>query len=108
MILKNKASILGALENRTSARNKTVTAAAFPNVDKALFAWFCEQRANKVPLSGRILQQKALNFACMHSHDIFKASPGWLSHFKARHDIVAKVTFGEAAAVDLVTASRGC
>ncbi|KAH7974874.1 hypothetical protein HPB49_020598 [Dermacentor silvarum] len=100
-ILKNKASILGALENGASARNKTVAAAAFPDVDKAVFAWFCEQRANKVPLSGRILQQKALDFACMLSHDNFKASPGWLSRFKARHDIVAKVISGEAAAVDL-------
>ncbi|KAH8022042.1 hypothetical protein HPB51_021482 [Rhipicephalus microplus] len=58
MILKNKASILGALQNDTSARNETVTAAAF------LDSWFWEQRANKVPLSGRILQQKALDFAC--------------------------------------------
>lgn len=104
-ILKNKASILGALENGASARNKTVAAAAFPDVDKAVFAWFCEQRANKVPLSGRILQQKALDFACMLSHDNFKASPGWLSRFKARHDIVAKVISGEAAAVDSVTTS---
>ncbi|KAH7940508.1 hypothetical protein HPB49_000774 [Dermacentor silvarum] len=43
-IFKNKASILGALENGASARNKTVAAAAFPDVDKAVFAWFCEQR----------------------------------------------------------------
>ncbi|KAH8008981.1 hypothetical protein HPB51_008552 [Rhipicephalus microplus] len=55
-ILKNKAFILGALENGMSARNETVTAVAFPHVDKAVFVWFCEQRANKVPLSGGILQ----------------------------------------------------
>ncbi|KAH8040920.1 hypothetical protein HPB51_013090 [Rhipicephalus microplus] len=82
--------------------------AAFPDVDKAVFAWFCEQRANKVPLSGRILQQKALDFACMLSHDKFKASPGWLSRFKTRHDIVAKVISGETAAVDLMTTSASC
>ncbi|KAH8027539.1 hypothetical protein HPB51_007089 [Rhipicephalus microplus] len=45
------------------------------------------------------------DFACMLSHDNFKVSPGWLSHFKARHDIVAKVIPGKAAAVDLVTTS---
>ncbi|KAH8041276.1 hypothetical protein HPB51_014424 [Rhipicephalus microplus] len=93
-ILKNKASILCALENDTSARNKTVTAAAFPDVDKMVFAWFCEQRANKVPLSGRILQQKALDFACMLSYDNCKASPSWLSHFKARHDLWPKSSPG--------------
>ncbi|KAH8022556.1 hypothetical protein HPB51_025653 [Rhipicephalus microplus] len=75
-ILKNKASIPGELQNGTSARNKTVMIAAFPYMDKAVFAWFCEQHANKVPLSGRILQQKVLDFACMLSHDNFKASPG--------------------------------
>ncbi|KAH8042669.1 hypothetical protein HPB51_025301 [Rhipicephalus microplus] len=97
-IFKKKASILGALESGACARNKTAMAAAFPDVDKAVFACFCEQRANKVPLSRKILQQKALDFACMLSHDNFKASPGWLSRFKARHDIVAKVISGEAAA----------
>ncbi|KAH8019151.1 hypothetical protein HPB51_017362 [Rhipicephalus microplus] len=104
-ILKNKASILGALESGACARNKTMMAAAFPDMDKAVFAWFYEQRANKVPLSGKILQQKALDFTCMLSHDNFKASPGWLSCFKARHDIVAKVISGEAGVVDSTTTS---
>nr|XP_037280485.1 tigger transposable element-derived protein 6-like [Rhipicephalus microplus] len=85
-ILKNKASIPGELQNGTSARNKTVMIAAFPYMDKAVFAWFCEQHANKVPLSGRILQQKVLDFA-------------------SRHAIVAKVISGEAAAVNSVTTS---
>ncbi|KAH6939921.1 hypothetical protein HPB50_022040 [Hyalomma asiaticum] len=106
-IIKNKASILGAPENDASARNKTVAAAVFPDVDKVVFAWFCEQRANEVPLSGRILQQNALDFACMLGHDNLKASPGWLSSFKARRDIVANVISGEAAAVDSVTSLIG-
>ncbi|XP_072145565.1 tigger transposable element-derived protein 6-like [Dermacentor andersoni] len=96
-ILKNKASILGALGNGVSAKDKTVCAAAFPDVDKAVFAWFCEQRANKVPVSGGVLQQKALDFACILGHADFKASPGWLNHFK--------VLSGEAAAVDPLTTS---
>ncbi|KAK8783818.1 hypothetical protein V5799_009818 [Amblyomma americanum] len=104
-ILKNNASILNALGNGASESNKTVTAAAFPDVDKAVFAWFCEQSANKVPLSGRMLQQKVLDFACMLGHNNFKASPGWLSRFKARHDIVAKVISGEAAAIDPASSS---
>lgn len=99
-ITKNKASILGALGNGVSAKNKTVTAAAFSDVGKAVFAWFCEQRANKVPSSRRKFQQKALDFACMLGHNNFKASPGWLSRFKAHHDIVAKIISGQAAAVD--------
>lgn len=56
--------LLGAgvqLQNGAIAKNKTVTAAAFPDIDKAVFAWFCEQRANKVPLSSTVLQQKVLD-----------------------------------------------
>lgn len=87
------------------AKNKTVMAAACPDVDKAVFAWFCEQRANKKPLSGRVLQQKALDFGCMHGHNNFKAGPGWLSRLKARHNTAAKVISREAAAIDPVTTS---
>lgn len=104
-ILKGKDAILAALDNGARAQNKTVAAAAFPDVDKAVFAWFCEQRANRVPLSGKILQQKALDFACILGHDQFRASVGWLGRFKARHDIVAKAISGEAASVDPVTTS---
>ncbi|KAH6925210.1 hypothetical protein HPB50_001654 [Hyalomma asiaticum] len=59
----------------TSIKNKSSILGAFPDVDKAVFAWFCEQRTNKVPLSGRTPQQKALDFACSLVHNNFKASP---------------------------------
>ncbi|KAH8021388.1 hypothetical protein HPB51_015568 [Rhipicephalus microplus] len=85
--------------------NKKVAAAAFPDVDKAVFVWFYEQRANRVPLSAKILQQKILNFASILEHDQFRASVGWLGRFKAWHDIMAKAISGEAATVDPVTAS---
>lgn len=64
-ILKSKATMFGALASGASVQNKTVTAVAFPNIDKAVFAWLREQRANKAPLSGKVLQQEALNFTCM-------------------------------------------
>ncbi|KAH7961041.1 hypothetical protein HPB52_001226 [Rhipicephalus sanguineus] len=75
------------------------------NVDTAVFAWFCEQRVNKVPLSEKVLQHKALDFTSILCHDSFKASSGWSSHFKASHDIVAKVISEEAAAVDSMATS---
>lgn len=42
-ILKSKATMFGALASGASVQNKTVTAVAFPNIDKAVFAWFREQ-----------------------------------------------------------------
>ncbi|KAH7943116.1 hypothetical protein HPB52_005607 [Rhipicephalus sanguineus] len=80
-------------------------AAAFPDVDRAVFAWFCEQRVKKVPLSGKVLQHKALDFTSILCHDSFKASSGWSSHFKACHDVVAKVISEEAAAIDSMATS---
>ncbi|KAH8020277.1 hypothetical protein HPB51_025797 [Rhipicephalus microplus] len=70
-VLKGKDAILAALDKDARAQNKTVAAAAFPDVVRAVFAWFFEQRANRVPLSGKILQQEALNFASILGHDQF-------------------------------------
>lgn len=81
---------------------QTVVAPAFTDVDKAVFPWFTEQRANKVPLSIKVLQQKALEFACLLGHENFRASAGWLNRFEARHDIVAKVISRESASIDSV------
>lgn len=70
-----------------------------------MYAWFVDTRAKRIPLSGHIVQQKALNFACLLGLDDFKASVGWLNRFKARHDIVGKVLCGESASADAEGAS---
>lgn len=64
-----------------------------------------KQRANKVPLPGKIPQQMVLDFASTLRHDHFRASAGWLSSFKARHGIVARTISAEAAGVDVVATS---
>lgn len=66
---------------------------------------WCKQRANKVPLPGKIPQQMVLDFASALRHDHFRASAGWLSSFKARHGIVARTISAEAAGVDVVATS---
>lgn len=104
-ILKGKDSIMAALQNGARAQHRTVATPVYEDIDKALFQWFLDKRANKLPLSGSLLQQKAIDFACMLGHDNFKASAGWLSRFKARHCIVAKVLSGESASVDAEAAS---
>lgn len=57
------------------------------DVDKTVFTWLCEQRANKVPLFGKVLQQKAPYFASMLGHDNFKAGASWLSCLQVRHNM---------------------
>lgn len=63
--------------------------------DNAVYAWFTDTRVRKVPLSGSVTQQRALNYACLLGLDDFKASTGWLNCFKARHNIIGKILFGE-------------
>lgn len=104
-VLKNKDSIQKALASGTSAQHKKVTLPKHEELDKAVYTWFVGARAKNVPLSGAIVQQKALNYACLLGVDDFKASTGWLSRFKARHDIVGKVLSGESADADGEAAS---
>lgn len=66
--------------------------------------WFQEKRAEKLPLSRNIVQQKALNYTCVLGTDDFKASKGWLNCFKAWHNIVSKVLCGKLASADAKSA----
>ncbi|KAG0413908.1 hypothetical protein HPB47_008938 [Ixodes persulcatus] len=63
-----------------------------------------EMRA-KIPISGSIVQRKALNFACLLGIDNFKASTGQLNRFEARHDNVGKTISGKLASTDTGSAS---
>lgn len=104
-ILKSKDAITSALSSGTSAKRKKLTQAAHEDLEKALLKWFVDMRAKKMPISGSVLQQKALDYACMLGIDDFKASTGWLTRFKARHGIIAKVLCGESAASDTNSAA---
>lgn len=97
IILKSKDAITTALSSGTSTMK--LTQAAHEDLEKA-FTWFLDMRAKKMPISGKeVLQQKALNYACMLGVD-FEASTGWLTHLKAQHDIIAKVLCSESATSD--------
>ncbi|XP_065284391.1 tigger transposable element-derived protein 6-like [Dermacentor albipictus] len=100
-ILGSKDSVRMALASGTSSKHKKVTRPLHEELDKAVHAWFVEARASNVPLSGSIVQQKALNYACLLGIDDFKASIGWLNRFKARHNIVGKVLCGESMSADV-------
>lgn len=58
-------------------------------MEEALLTWFKHQRANNVPISGPVLQQKANDFARLMGKEHFKCSSSWVQRFRARHNIVA-------------------
>jgi hypothetical protein len=61
---------------------------------------FCNQAiASKIPLTGTMIQEKALSFAEKMELTDFKASNGWLNRFIKRTGLSFKKICGESASV---------
>ena len=65
--------------------------------------WFKLARSQGIPLSGPMLQEKALYYASELGLTDFKASNGWLNRFRARHNINFASVCGESGSVSQVT-----
>ncbi|CAF3004919.1 unnamed protein product [Rotaria sp. Silwood2] len=74
-------------------------------IDEILFEWFTAQRAKNIPISGPLLQEKALQIA--EELDIssgeFKASNRWPEKFRHRHMIGYRQISGESSSVSTTT-----
>ena len=58
----------------------------YPDLDDAVWSWFCEARSRNIPMSGRLIQEKAAVLATAIGHDDFTASNGWLDRWKTRRN----------------------
>lgn len=47
----------------SSTKRSRAQGGQFQDMEKALFAWFQQNRADQIPISGPMLQEKALDFA---------------------------------------------
>lgn len=65
-----------------------------------MFKWFKQARAKNIPLSGPIIQEKAMEFANDLKFMDFKASNGWLESWRSRFSIGFFKVCGESAEVD--------
>ena len=61
---------------------------------------FCKPRSKSIPISGPMLQKKALEFAEELEIDDFQASNGWLTNWKSRYNIKQFIISGKSADVD--------
>ena len=79
-IIKDQESILARWqggqrgERKTNKRQKDM----YGDLNDKIWTWFSEARRRKIPLSGRLIQEKALMLSVELGLDDFCASNGWL------------------------------
>ena len=93
-IWMNKDKILkfsDSIEKSKGLKRKSLKLADDEQLDKALYAWFIQQRSIGTLISGPLLQEKAKHFSMQLNTETadheFKASTGWLEKFKTWHGI---------------------
>lgn len=77
-----------SIETSEGLNRKSPKLADDEQLDKALYAWFIQQRSTGTPISVPLLQEKAKHFSTQLNTEMadreFKASTGWLEKFKTR------------------------
>ncbi|XP_035224019.1 tigger transposable element-derived protein 4-like [Stegodyphus dumicola] len=92
-------------ERGETSKNGSVGEGKDPDVDEALNEWFAIVTERSVRVSGPMLKRKA-KLAKTLDHDDFKATDGWLSRWKSRHDIKFKKAHGEKESADSANAEE--
>ncbi|XP_028677229.1 tigger transposable element-derived protein 4-like [Erpetoichthys calabaricus] len=87
-------------ERRRGTSQKRKREGKDPDVDEALNEWFAIVTGRGVRVSGPMLKCKAEELAKKLGHNDFKATDGWLSRWKSRHDIKFKKAHGEKESAD--------
>uniref|UniRef100_A0A8C4QQL2 HTH CENPB-type domain-containing protein n=1 Tax=Eptatretus burgeri TaxID=7764 RepID=A0A8C4QQL2_EPTBU len=69
-------------------------------LNELVWDWFCAASSKNLPITGKLLQEKALMLSKEMGYGDFTASNGWLNNFQKRHDIkVFCVLSGDTADV---------
>ena len=99
-ILKRKLDYLTAFEeNADKDRKRLCLKSPLEELNVLVWEWFQKARATNIPVSGPLLQEKALEFGKELKVTDFKASNGWLECFRKHHAISFSVIIGESVSV---------
>ena len=74
--------------------------AGYEDLDRLVWEWFTTARAKDIPVSGRMIQERACLYTAELSHEGFTASNGWLYRWQKRHNVRMATLSGEAADVN--------
>eukprot|EP00057_Strongylocentrotus_purpuratus_P009321 XP_011663795.1 PREDICTED: tigger transposable element-derived protein 4-like [Strongylocentrotus purpuratus] len=103
-IIKSKRRWLDNYEsNIPLGRKKKSQKTGNEEMNDLLYEWYKDSTARMFPVSGPLLQRKALEIAKQLDNHDFKASNGWLESFQKRHNIVFGNMNAESEGVDTNT-----
>ena len=93
-------------DNPSLAKKRCIIKEAqFEDLEKACYLWFMQQRARGAPVSGPLVQEKALQlFPDVYPDrdpESFKGSSGWFHKFCCRHGIRSISMQGESLSADV-------
>ncbi|XP_052706690.1 tigger transposable element-derived protein 4-like [Crassostrea angulata] len=78
-ILKKKEFYIEQYEQKAStSKSRFNNSCKFFDINDVVYKWFCTARAKVIPISGPIIQEKALQYSKDLNIAGFKASNGWL------------------------------
>lgn len=101
-IFKDREKIKVIFE-KNSLKVKRAKFSDYTDIEEALLNWFKYQRTRNIPISGPILQKKAMDFARGLGYDNFECSLSWIQRFRARNAIVGGRVCGESSDVSQET-----
>lgn len=103
-ILKKKVTFMEQWENNSSASKfRFNNSCKYDNLNDMVWEWFCKARGKNIPISGVLIQEKAMEFSKEIGLSEFKASNGWLDRWKTRHSVKGFKVCGESGGVSSET-----
>ena len=98
-ILKNKEKIREEYERGLPIARKRNRTSQYSDLNDSVWEWFKKKNDQHVPVDGPMIQEFAQKAAEHLGYSDFKASSGWLTRFKERHNLSQHKVCGESADV---------
>lgn len=99
-----------ACSEDSAQRRKSMKKAEYEKTSQALYLWFCQQREKGSPISGPMLQEKAVFYqnTFKDGDEGFTASVGWLDRWKKRYGVRQLSVCGEKLSANAAAVEPFC
>jgi hypothetical protein len=100
-IIRDKDDILKRWESGDNAEGMRAKRQKTPysEVNDKVWDWFLEARKKNIPITGKLIQEKAIMLSVELGHNDFVASNGWLDRWLKRNNVKSACLSGDRAEV---------